>query len=226
MSTATAPAPASASEAMDMVHAGLTFLATADATAMGSAVQATLLRGLEEANSVAIGGADLDPGRVHRRAGLHRRRGLQPAGVADAPDRDHLRGGHRPYRVGEAGPGASPSARRPGRQGGLRTLGEGYLQVDRPSSRRFPGRGGRDLAGRGGVRSVGWRTWPALAGEMYERSRQHAPDGRRGPVPDGIRPGPGPGARCGSGPGRQDPPEGERPGAGRAAPARMSLLTG
>src|SRR5581483_7539683 len=54
MSTVTAPAPASAGEAMDMVHAGLTFLATADAAAMGSAVQAAMLRGLEDANSVAV----------------------------------------------------------------------------------------------------------------------------------------------------------------------------
>jgi hypothetical protein len=38
---------------MAMVHAGLTFLASADATAMGSAVQAESLLGLEEANSVA-----------------------------------------------------------------------------------------------------------------------------------------------------------------------------
>ena len=53
MSTATARVPASASEAMAMVHAGLTFLASADAAAMGSAVQAESLRGLEEANSVA-----------------------------------------------------------------------------------------------------------------------------------------------------------------------------
>ncbi len=54
MSTATASAPASASEAMDMVHAGLAFLAAADAAALGSAVQAAMLRGLEEANSVAV----------------------------------------------------------------------------------------------------------------------------------------------------------------------------
>jgi hypothetical protein len=52
MSTVTA-APASASEAMAMVHAGLAFLASADAAAMGSAVQAASLQGLEEANSVA-----------------------------------------------------------------------------------------------------------------------------------------------------------------------------
>ena len=37
MSTATAPVFASASEAMAMVHAGLSFLACADATAMSAA---------------------------------------------------------------------------------------------------------------------------------------------------------------------------------------------
>ncbi len=53
MSTATAPAPASASEAMDMVHAGLAFLAATDATALGAAERASCLRGLEEADAVA-----------------------------------------------------------------------------------------------------------------------------------------------------------------------------
>src|SRR5256885_15081275 len=52
MSTVTA-VPASASEAMAMVHAGLAFLASTDAAAMGSAAQAASLQGLEEANSVA-----------------------------------------------------------------------------------------------------------------------------------------------------------------------------
>jgi uncharacterized protein DUF222 len=53
MSTATAPAPASVREAMDMVHAGLAYLATADATAMGAAERVGCLRGLEEADAVA-----------------------------------------------------------------------------------------------------------------------------------------------------------------------------
>jgi hypothetical protein len=53
MSTAIAPAPASASEAMDMVHAGLAYLAAADATAMGAAERVGCLRGLEEADAVA-----------------------------------------------------------------------------------------------------------------------------------------------------------------------------
>ena len=48
-----APAFASASEALDMVHAGLAFLAAADATAMGAAERASCLRGLEQADAVA-----------------------------------------------------------------------------------------------------------------------------------------------------------------------------
>jgi hypothetical protein len=51
-----APVFASASEAMDMVHAGLAFLASADATSMGAGERARCLRclrGLEEADSVA-----------------------------------------------------------------------------------------------------------------------------------------------------------------------------
>ena len=46
-------APASASEAMDMVHAGLGYLAAADATAMAVGTQARLLRMLEQAHSMS-----------------------------------------------------------------------------------------------------------------------------------------------------------------------------
>ncbi len=46
-------APASASEAMEMVHAGLAYLATTDATAMGADTQARGLHLLEQATSIA-----------------------------------------------------------------------------------------------------------------------------------------------------------------------------
>ena len=69
----TAPAFASVSEALDMVRAGLGFLAAADATELTAAEQAECLRALERANSAVDGGAGLGPGRVHRRAGLCRR---------------------------------------------------------------------------------------------------------------------------------------------------------
>ena len=44
--------PTSASEAMDMVRAGLGYLATADATAMAAETQARCLRVLEQVSSV------------------------------------------------------------------------------------------------------------------------------------------------------------------------------
>ena len=49
----TVPVVASPSEAIQMVRAGLDYLAAADATAMAAQEQARCLRGLEHANSVA-----------------------------------------------------------------------------------------------------------------------------------------------------------------------------
>jgi hypothetical protein len=49
----TVTAPVSADEAMAMVHAGLGYLAAADATAMTAGEQARLLRGLEQADAVS-----------------------------------------------------------------------------------------------------------------------------------------------------------------------------
>ena len=45
-------APASASEAIEMVRAGLGYLATADATAMAAETQAQCLRMLEQAHAM------------------------------------------------------------------------------------------------------------------------------------------------------------------------------
>ena len=45
-------APASASEAMEMVHAGLGWLAAADATQLGAETQARCLRMLEQADAM------------------------------------------------------------------------------------------------------------------------------------------------------------------------------
>ena len=49
----TAPAFASVSEAMDMVQAGLSYLAAADAAQLDADTQAESLRGLEQADAVA-----------------------------------------------------------------------------------------------------------------------------------------------------------------------------
>jgi hypothetical protein len=48
----TVAAPVNASEALEMVRAGMGFLAAADATAMPAALQAQCLQGLEEADSI------------------------------------------------------------------------------------------------------------------------------------------------------------------------------
>jgi hypothetical protein len=48
-----APAPASAAEAMDLVLTGLSYLAAADPTAPAAQTQAECLRGLEQADSIA-----------------------------------------------------------------------------------------------------------------------------------------------------------------------------
>jgi hypothetical protein len=53
MSTAPAPAFAGVTDALDMVRAGLRFLAAADATRLTTAEQAACLRGLEQADAVA-----------------------------------------------------------------------------------------------------------------------------------------------------------------------------
>ena len=52
MSTAPAPAFASASEALEMVQAGLGYLAAADPTAMAAETQAECLRMLEQAHAM------------------------------------------------------------------------------------------------------------------------------------------------------------------------------
>ena len=64
------PAFASASEAMEMVHAGLGYLAAADATAMAAETQARCLQMLEQATAMGTAARTVDPGRVHLRAGL------------------------------------------------------------------------------------------------------------------------------------------------------------
>jgi hypothetical protein len=53
MTAAPAPAFASATDALDMVRAGLRFLATADATQLTAAERAACLRGLEHADAAA-----------------------------------------------------------------------------------------------------------------------------------------------------------------------------
>ena len=83
--------------------------------------------------------AGLDPGRVHLRPGILRRRGLQPEGVADPQDRDHQgrRGGvHRLGREGRRAPAGR------GRAGG-----RGTVRVGRPDDLRLDGQAAAGLPG-------------------------------------------------------------------------------
>ena len=82
-------APANAREALDMVRAGLGYLASADPAQLPAATQAECLRELEQDAAALTAARAVDPGRVHRRAGARRGRGLQRGVLADPPHRDH-----------------------------------------------------------------------------------------------------------------------------------------
>ena len=227
MSTATV-APASASEAMAMVHAGLTFLASADAAAMGSAVQAASLQGLEEANSVATaarisilgafaaGQGYTDDGTYSPRAWLMHRTGITRGAAA----------AHTGWvRRGRAHPRVHAAL-------AARAVSEPWAKVICQWTGKLP-EASQDAADgillAAAASGLGLADLAGLAGEMYERSRQHAPDEARpgtggpGPVPDlGSGCDPGLGLGVGQDPvpeqrGNQDqardPGEGERPGA-------------
>jgi 5-methylcytosine-specific restriction endonuclease McrA len=205
MSTVTAPAPASASEAMDMVHAGLAFLAAADAAAMGSAVQAAMLRGLEEANSVAVaarisvlgafaaGQGYTDDGAYSPRAWLVHQTAVTHGAAA----------GHTGWvKRSRAHPRVHAAL-------AARAVSEPWAKTICKWTARLPA-GSQDPADgillAAAASGLGLPDLAALAGEMYERSRQRAPDGD-GPGTGG--PGPAPDQQTGHDPapeqrGRQD----------------------
>jgi hypothetical protein len=195
---------------MDMVHAGLAFLATADAAAMGSAVQATMLRGLEEANSVAVaarisvlgafaaGQGYTDDGACSPRTWLMHQTAITYGAAT----------GHTGWvRRARAHPRVHAAL-------AAKAVSEPWAKTICKWSAKLPV-GSQDAADgillAAAASGLGLADLAALAGEMYERSRQHAPDddgpgtGGPGPVPD-LGPGSDPGQA-------QDPPEGERPGA-------------
>ena len=186
MSTETASAPASASEAMDMVHAGLAFLAAADATALGSAVQAAMLRGLEEANSVAVaarisvlgafanGQGYTDDGAYGPRAWL-----VHQTAITDGAATGHTGWVKR----GRAHPRVHAAL-------AARAVSESRAKVICQWTGRLP-EASQDAADgillAAAASGLGLADLAWLAGEMYERSRQHAPDGSvpgAGPNPD------------------------------------------
>ena len=110
------------------------------------------------------GGADLDPGRVHLRAGLLRRCGLQPAGVADPPDPCDQGRRRRVHRLGPPRCRASAGRRGAGRRGGAGVGRAGHLRVDRQAAARTASRTRtRSCSGRRRAARM-WRTWPGWPG--------------------------------------------------------------
>ena len=160
----TVPAFASASEAMDMVHAGLGYLAAADATAMAADTQARCLQMLEQATAMGTAArasilaaftsgqgysadADYSP-----RAWLIHKTGITKGAAVGA------------HRVGPAGRRASAGRGRAG--------GRGDVGVGRPDDLHLDGQAAARTAGRPPTRSWsprrrrGWTcgTWPGWPG--------------------------------------------------------------
>jgi hypothetical protein len=114
------PAFASADEAMAMVHAGLGYLAAADATAMAAGEQARLLRGLERGDAI---------GTAARASVL----GAFTAGQVYAADGAY---NARAWLIHQTG-----ITRGAGGRAGLGVLRAGDLPVDGQAARRLPGCG-------------------------------------------------------------------------------------
>ena len=130
--------PASAREALDMVRAGLGYLAAVDAAQLGTAAQAECLCELERAEAV------LTAARAFILAGFTAGQGysgdaeLQPAGLADSQDPRQQGRRCRAYRVGQAGHHSPAGRRGAGHRGAVGVLRPDHLPVDRQTPRGLP----------------------------------------------------------------------------------------
>ena len=153
-----------------MVRAGLGYLAAAGAAQLPAATQAECLRELEQDAAAPDRGAGRVPGRVHRRAGARRGRGLQRGVLADPPHRHHPRRRRRAHRLGQAGrhaPAGDRGARRRAVSGVRRAAD---LPVDRQAAPEYRDAGDEQLlaAFAGGL---GLADLAALFAEMYVQAR-------------------------------------------------------
>ena len=169
-------APASAREALDMVRAGLGYLAAADAAQLSAATQAECLRELEQDDAVATAARASFLAGIHRRAGLRRRRRLQRGVLADAPHRDHPGRRRRAHRLGQAGRHPPASGRGAGRRAGLGVGRAADLPVDRQAARSSTGTTPTRCCSRPRRAGLGLEELASLFAEMYERSRSERPD--------------------------------------------------
>ena len=209
----TAPTFASASEAMEMVHAGLGYLAAADATAMAAETQAQCLRMLEQAHSMGTAARTSILAAFTAGQGYSRGCGLQSAGVADQPDPHHQGRRGRPTPRGSAAPPRIPRSRRRWPPGRCRSRSPGRSAPGPTSSRRtarrtpmtilLARRGERDgpagpgRAGRGDLRPVPAREPGRGPGSGVRGPVRQAGDHVRGR--GGAARGPDPGVRVGGG---------------------------
>ena len=171
----TATAPSSAREALDMVRAGLAYLAAADATRLGAAAQAECLRELEQA------GAVLTAARAVVLAGFTAGQGY--VGDADYSGRSWLI--HKTHITSGAAVGHTAWARRTGTHPKvLAALAAG--QVSESAGRliclwtgKLPEQH-RDDADEvllaAAAAGLGLEELAALAAQMYERARGDLPD--------------------------------------------------
>ena len=168
-------APTSASEAMDMVQAGLCYLAAADAASLTAEAQAECLRGLERADAIStaarasflsvftVGKGHTADADYSARAWLMHKTGITRG--AAASHTAWARPGRHP----------SPGCRGAGHRGPVRVLWPGDLPVDRHAAREVPGRVRRAADRRGARRAWRCADLAALFAEMYERARGRPP---------------------------------------------------
>ena len=161
-------APACAREALDMVRAGLGYLAAADATQLAAATQAECLRELEQAGAVATAAraavlAAFTAGQGYAETWRSKR-----DVVADTPDRDHPGRSHRARRLGRADLPAAPpqGGRGAGRRAGLRVGGAADLPVDREAAAEKSREESDELLAAAAAAGLGLEELASLAAQM------------------------------------------------------------
>jgi hypothetical protein len=167
--------PGSADEALDMVHAGLRYLAAADATAMAAAEQARCLRRLEQADAVGTaarasvlsaftaGRGYCEDGAYSPSAWLIHQTGITRGAAA----------GHTAWAGRAAGHQLVMAALAAGQ------VTESYARMICLWTDKLP-EADRETAEEillaAAAQGIGLRDLAVLAGEMYQRSRQDQPD--------------------------------------------------
>ena len=135
-------------------------------------------------------GAGLDPGRVHLRAGILGRRGLQPAGLADPQDPHHHGRRGRPIPRGCGGPPRIPWSRRRWRPGRSRSPSPGRSAAGPDKLPAGLPQAADEILVQAARSGMDVRDLAGLAGEIYARSRPGRTAGRTGPGRRRSRTGP------------------------------------